>query len=122
MKREILRLLKPGGLVLIDTAFMQPLHGDPSHFFNMTSAGLRMVMDGFDVLEHGVLPHQLPSFGLRMQMEAVLPFMRHGAWQARLASLVSDLKESGDELDRDLGVLGQEILSAGVFLLGRKPG
>ena len=33
---ECLRVLKPGGVLLIDTAFMQPLHADPSHYFNMT--------------------------------------------------------------------------------------
>ena len=43
---EVLRVLKPGGLVLIDTAFMQPFHGDPDHYFNMTLPGLREIMRG----------------------------------------------------------------------------
>src|SRR5262249_11537275 len=42
--REMLRILKPGGRILIDTAFMQPFHADPDHYFNMTSEGLRTIM------------------------------------------------------------------------------
>jgi hypothetical protein len=38
--REILRILKPGGLVYVESAFMQPLHAVPYHFFNTTPWGI----------------------------------------------------------------------------------
>lgn len=38
---EMERVLKPGGRIWIDVAFMQPFHGYPSHYFNMTSEGLK---------------------------------------------------------------------------------
>lgn len=42
---EMQRVLKPGGLLWIDTAFMQPYHGFPSHYFNMTQEGLTSLLD-----------------------------------------------------------------------------
>ncbi|MDE5085506.1 MAG: methyltransferase domain-containing protein [Trichodesmium sp. St16_bin2-tuft] len=39
--KELHPILKPGGLVFIDTAFLQPLDADPSHCYNMTVRGLR---------------------------------------------------------------------------------
>jgi SAM-dependent methyltransferase len=38
--REIARVLKPGGLVYVESAFMQPLHAVPYHFFNTTPWGI----------------------------------------------------------------------------------
>ncbi len=41
--REITRVLKPGGLVYIESAFMQPLHAVPYHFFNTTPWGIEVL-------------------------------------------------------------------------------
>jgi SAM-dependent methyltransferase len=41
--REIFRILKPGGLVYAESAFMQPLHAVPYHFFNTTPLGIKEV-------------------------------------------------------------------------------
>jgi len=38
--RELLRVTKPGGIVLTEVAFLQPLHAVPYHFFNMTLWGV----------------------------------------------------------------------------------
>jgi hypothetical protein len=120
--REIYRVLRPGGRVLIDTAFMQPYHGDPDHYFNMTQAGLREVMHGFRIEDIGVRPYQNPSYGLRMQIEAVLPFLRSCKWSGLFQRLLRELQEDGEELDQALGMVGREILAAGVYVLARKPG
>ena len=37
---ELLRVTKPGGIVLTEVAFLQPLHAVPYHFFNMTLWGV----------------------------------------------------------------------------------
>jgi hypothetical protein len=117
----VFRVLKPGGRVLIDTAFMQPLHGDPNHYFNMTSEGLRLVLEGFEVLELGSQPHQYPSYGLTMQINAVLPLMKDGDWKVRLSEFLDELKKGGGRLDEDLGPIGRTTLAAGVFAVGRRP-
>jgi ubiquinone/menaquinone biosynthesis C-methylase UbiE len=39
--REIIRVLKPGGELICCVPFLQPLHGYPHHYYNMTHEGLR---------------------------------------------------------------------------------
>ena len=46
---ELYRVLVPGGRLYIRTAFMQPLHADPSHYFNTTEAGVRHWFREFDI-------------------------------------------------------------------------
>jgi SAM-dependent methyltransferase len=121
MAREIFRVLKPGGNVLIDTAFMQPLHGDPNHYFNMTMEGLRVVLRDFDILDCSIQSHQLPSCGLSMQFGNVLPYMKEGDWKTRFRANLEALKTSGPQLDADLGPLGSTILAAGVSAIARRP-
>lgn len=121
MAKEIFRVLKPGGTVLIDTAFMQPLHGDPDHYFNMTSEGLRLVLEDFEIVELGVQPHQNPSYGLMMQINAVLPLIKKGIWKTRLLNFLNELESDGAQLDKDLGILGRLTMSAGVSAVARKP-
>ncbi len=118
---ELYRILKPGGLIHIDTAFMQPLHGDPSHYFNMTIYALKVVMSNFEELKSGIKPYQEPSFGLLMQIASVLPYMTTGLWKNRLEELYGLLLQSGKELDKALGEKGRKILAAGVFFEGQKP-
>ena len=38
---EIVRVLKRGGELECSVPFLQPLHGYPHHYYNMTSQGLR---------------------------------------------------------------------------------
>jgi SAM-dependent methyltransferase len=51
--QEIRRVLKPGGTVYCESAFMQPLHAVPYHFFNTTVWGIERLFMGFDILEVG---------------------------------------------------------------------
>ncbi len=39
--REIARVLKPGGKLICCVPFLQPYHGYPHHYYNMTHQGLR---------------------------------------------------------------------------------
>ncbi len=43
--REISRVLKPNGVLRVIVPFLQPLHGFPSHFFNMTPNGLAALFE-----------------------------------------------------------------------------
>ena len=43
--KEISRITKPGGLIYVESAFMQPLHGVPYHFFNTTIWGIQSIFN-----------------------------------------------------------------------------
>lgn len=63
--REICRVLKPGGEVLIDYPFLQPMHGYPHHYFNATPSGHRSLFEPYcDIQEVKVRPNQLPIHAL----------------------------------------------------------
>jgi SAM-dependent methyltransferase len=117
---ELHRVLKPGGEIHIDTAFMQPFHSDPNHFFNMTLSGLREIFRPFREVSAGVKPYQLPSFGLRMQLGVMLEHMAAGPWRHRMQALLGELERDGPALDTALDPEGQTNLAAGVFFHGAK--
>lgn len=122
MAAEIRRVLKPGGTVWIETAFMQPMHADPGHYFNMTLQGLLRTFAGFEIDDCGVLPHHLPSNSLRMQLNHVLPYMQEGEWKQTLQGWLEQLTAGGAALDDALGPIGRRTLAAGVFIRGRNRG
>jgi SAM-dependent methyltransferase len=51
---EIMRVLKPGGIIYVDAPMVVTEHGYPSHFFNMTRSGLRKLFEGMDCRAHAV--------------------------------------------------------------------
>jgi SAM-dependent methyltransferase len=46
--REIFRVLKPGGELYCESAFMQPLHAVPYHYFNTTVWGIQKLFEDFE--------------------------------------------------------------------------
>lgn len=73
--REIRRVLKPGGLVKVDTAFLQPEHGYPYHFYNTTETGLLHWFRDFDIQWSGVEPHQHPKWALHWFLGVYLNYV-----------------------------------------------
>ena len=115
---EIYRVLKPGGTVRADTAFMFPLHGDPYHYFNMTLDGAREIFKRFRTLRCGVAPYQMPSYSLRAQFATMLEHLQSEEWRQR----ITEWQELIDgNLDNALDAKGHERLAAGVFFEGTKP-
>ncbi len=52
--REVRRVVKPGGGIYIDTAFLTYYHGYPSHFFNMTPQAIEtFIVDDFELTYSG---------------------------------------------------------------------
>ena len=118
--KELYRILKPGGLIFIDTAFLQPLHADPSHYFNMTVNGLRQILSDFEEINSGILPHHYPSYSMMMLIQTIWPYIQQKEWQDRLEDWHAFLVQEGDNLDIELGEKAREILAAGVFFEGKK--
>lgn len=54
--REMYRVLSPGGVVILATDFLFPLHGVPHDYYRPTAYGLRLLFEnaGFEILDlHG---------------------------------------------------------------------
>lgn len=65
---EMARVLKPGGRIFIEAAYMQPGHLWPHHYFNITPNGLAHLCRNLHVLDAGVFNDL--DFTIRWMIEA----------------------------------------------------
>lgn len=79
--REALRVLRPGGEVHIHTAFLQPLHEAPVHYYNATEFGVREWFRDFENVEVHVSRNFNPLYALAWLSSDLL-----GAVEARLGA------------------------------------
>lgn len=128
--QEIYRMLKPGGYVMIDWPFLQPVHGYPSHYFNATREGLTSIFrdKGFEVTQAFTGAHQSAAFTVRWILQILLHRLpeaeRRRVARMRVRELVS-LDPIGPEWTRLVNALSaaaQSELACGNMLVGKKPG
>lgn len=71
--QEIIRVLKPGGILYAAVPFLQPFHGYPDHYYNMTSSGLKnLFSEKVQVLECSVPLSGLPIWCLSWFLNSYL--------------------------------------------------
>jgi SAM-dependent methyltransferase len=136
--REILRVLKPGGRVLIRTAFLQPQHEAPWHFYNCTRYGLEAWFEAFETQTLWVSENFNPGHSLSWlasECEAAVRKYKSTAaadlfMQAPMSRIVSfwrtpeATRGGGDPVWLNLATLpqeAQEVVAAGFEYVGRKP-
>lgn len=61
---EVFRVLKPGGKLVLHTAFLQPVHEAPYHFYNTTEYGLRRWFQDFSITRLTVSDNFNPAYVL----------------------------------------------------------
>lgn len=59
---EVRRVLKPGGRLVLQTAFLQPVHEAPHHYYNSTEYGLRHWFRDFEITSVSVSPNFNPAY------------------------------------------------------------
>jgi SAM-dependent methyltransferase len=91
---EIRRILKPGGRIYTEIAFMQPLHAVPFHYFNVTPHGAELLFAEFDVVDAGT------AGGLEDTMRWMLRLA--GAERAIGAKRIDDVLANLGEVDRSM--------------------
>lgn len=94
--REIARVLKPGGALVCCVPFLQPLHGYPHHYYNMTHQGLANLFEGFNIERIEVPDSVLPIWSLTWILKSWAEGLTGAAKKEFLNLKVADLLESGD--------------------------
>jgi glycosyltransferase involved in cell wall biosynthesis/ubiquinone/menaquinone biosynthesis C-methylase UbiE len=131
---ELHRILKPGGRIHIHTAFLQPLHEKPWHFFNCTRYGLAEWFKAFETERLDVSKNFCPNHTvawIASELEAafrqdVSPAVADAFRSASIGELV-DLWRDPSKRDRPLwsdfekiSQANQEVAAAGFELVGRR--
>ena len=74
---EMLRVVKPGGKILADVPFLQPYHGYPYHYYNMTTEGLRNLFGkNVKILSHTIENWEKPIHTLTWFLEKYVSFIQ----------------------------------------------
>jgi SAM-dependent methyltransferase len=124
--RDLVRVLKPGGRFLCHSAFLQPVHAYPDHFFNTTLEGLKELFKGVKIIEAGVAPFQKPWLALEWILRSYCAGFTNEEDRKRFQNMrIADLLGDMDE-DRPLSEfqsLNEDAnleLAAGVYILGER--
>jgi SAM-dependent methyltransferase len=125
--REIVRVLKPGGELYCVAAFLQPLHGYPHHYYNMSHEGLRSLFEGELEIGSVSVPQECrPIFSLAWMLNSWAEGLEGQVREAFLAMRVVDLiAEPSTFLQHPfVDTLPEETnleLASAVLLTGHKP-
>jgi len=123
---EICRVLKPGGEMFVIVPFLQPYHGYPHHYYNMTKSGLQnLFKDRIEVVSHTVPSYFHPAWvvswifnswarGLTERDQKELSSM---TVQQFMDFKMSDMEKS---FVSSLSEEKRFELASGTFLVGRK--
>jgi GT2 family glycosyltransferase/glycosyltransferase involved in cell wall biosynthesis/SAM-dependent methyltransferase/uncharacterized protein YbaR (Trm112 family) len=131
---EIMRVLRPGGVVLIRTAFLQPLHEKPWHFFNCTKYGMLEWFREFELQRIHVSANFTPNYAIAWLLSDAEQALRRDVSEAaasafaqapigRFVDFWRDAAERSDPLWSMFAKLGpdsQEALAAGFEYVGKK--
>lgn len=123
---DLVRVLKPGGRFICHSAFLQPLHGYPHHYFNTTLEGLKVLFDGVKIIDSGVSKFQLPWVTLEWVLRSYCAGFtdvdeRERFKNMKISELLGDMDE--DRPLRQFQSLTEDTtleLAAGVYILGER--
>jgi SAM-dependent methyltransferase len=96
---EIARVLKPGGKLICCVPFLQPLHGYPHHYYNMSGQGLRALFERRLRIDEHIVPRStLPLFSLTWFVQSWARGLQGQAREQFLSMPVAELLKQPAEL------------------------
>jgi len=96
--REISRVLKPGGSLMCCVPFLQPFHGYPHHYYNMTSQGLaNLFTDYLAIDKTTVYESVLPIWSLTWILSSWAAGLQGKTRENFLQFKIADLVSSADK-------------------------
>jgi SAM-dependent methyltransferase len=123
---EIARVVRPGGRLYATAPFLQPYHGYPHHYYNMTASGLEnLFTDGFWVDQLQTPDSAVPIFSLSWFLNSYVAGLP-AAVAARFKKMTVDelMKQAEEYLDDDfvteLRTSTNIELASGCMLIGTR--
>ncbi len=123
---EIGRVVKPGGRIYVAVPFLQPYHGYPHHYYNMTRRGLEQLFaDAFEIERCDTAPYGHPVFTLTWFLQSYLDGLPKATARKLADMRVRDLLGDGhgflaDSFVTELAAEAVEELACSNYLLGTK--
>lgn len=121
--KEMERCLKRGGLVYVETPFLQGYHPDPEDFYRFTLKGLRLLFQNFTCLDSGICagPNSALAWILRDYLAGLMTGYSGGKMETILKIFISWLLFPLKYLDRILTSRPSAAnLASAFYFLGRK--
>jgi SAM-dependent methyltransferase len=115
---ECYRVLKPGGTIIIDTAFLQPEHSTPFHYFNMTLEGLKETFKMFKIIDLGVEPYQSAGTTMNILSDTFISIIGDTQKKAELEKILKQCDFAN--YDKYISTNEKSKMAAGVCLIGLK--
>ena len=96
--KEIARVLKPGGTLICSVPFLQPYHGYPHHYYNMTAQGLKnLFASHLEIDKVDVSENELPIWSITWILQNWVSGLKGETREDFLQMKIADLIESGDK-------------------------
>lgn len=124
---EIVRVLKPGGRLICAVPFLQPLHGYPHHYYNMTHQGVRALFEDRLTIEKQEISRVMePIFALSWFVQRYADNLPPAIREKFLSLKMSDIAGKADAFDDNPIVLklsneGRFELACATYLFASKP-
>ena len=127
--REMVRVLREGGELFCSAPFLQPYHGFPHHYYNMTHTGLANLFPGMEIKKLDVPSYLHPMAAINWIMNSYTAGLPEHLRKQFLSLTIEDLLATfanqnyvDHPLCRELSPAMQLGLACGTFIHAVKPG